>query len=130
MNGLLEEAFRNRIYPNLIIPVPLHRIKLRERGFNQTEHLGRHLSRAAGIKFAPRALWRVKNTAPQYTKDREERFLNLKDAFRADKKKVGRRSILLIDDVSTTGATMQAAAKALKKAFAARVAALVLAHGR
>ena len=108
----------------LIVPVPLHPRRLRQRGYNQSALLARA---ACGEGPALRALARVRPTAPQAGLDREQRRLNLRGAFRADPRVRG-CPVLLVDDVLTTGATAAACSEALLEAGATSVRALVLAR--
>lgn len=115
--------------PHVLIPVPLHKRRQRWRGFNHAEILAKELSLT--IPLRADILRRIRYTPPQakYRK-RERRIINLKQAFSINDKflqDVKGMSILLIDDVSTTGTTMNACAEALKQAGALRVTGLVLA---
>lgn len=116
---------------DLIVPIPLTNAKLKQRGFNQSLELAKLYSRDKTHKASHDVLTRVKETVSQTGLNRDERFQNLQDAFRiADKTRVQAKSVLLIDDVFTTGATINAAAKVLKQAGAARVFAMTVARGR
>ena len=114
---------------NLIIPVPLHRSRLRQRGFNQAVLLGRVLSHHLLIPMQFDTLARTRRTEPQVELSASERRQNVKGAFSVHKpdKIVGRR-ILLIDDVMTTGSTMDECANELKKAGATTVIAATIAR--
>lgn len=113
----------------LIIPVTLGKKRLRSRGFNQAELLAKEVARYFNLPMVPNALTRNKETKPQTElKSLEERFSNLKESFSAsDDKIISGKNILLIDDVSTSGATLNAAAAALKKSGAKKIIALVAA---
>lgn len=117
----------------LIVPVPLHRDRLRERGFNQVAMLARYASRVCGWPVATHLLERHRATAPQTRLDGASRYLNVRDAFtvarppsphtsfgyklfRARARQARLPTIILLDDVVTTGATLQAAADALRQA--------------
>ena len=113
---------------DLLIPIPLAVDRLRERGYNQALELARPLARAAGLALAPGALRRIRATEPQSGLDAKARRRNLSGAFAAADAKVRGCRIALIDDVMTTGATLNAAAKALKKAGASEVHAWALAR--
>ncbi len=113
---------------DLIVPLPLNKVKERERGFSQTRRLARELERIAGVRMADRLLRRTRNTRSQTGLGREERKLNVRDAFRAEPwTGLEGATVLLVDDVMTTGATMDSAARALKKAGVSRVVAVVAA---
>lgn len=111
---------------DVIIPVPLHRKRLRERGFNQAELLARVVSKYYE-KPVVSALERTKNTKAQFDLPRAERFKNITGAFKvADPKGVYNKRILLLDDIYTTGATIAECSKALRTAGARRVEILTL----
>lgn len=127
----LIEAF-NRHYADesidVILPIPVHRKRLIERGFNQVITLSQKLSNATGIPIERTSLIKRKHTKPQVGLPRSKRILNLKNAFMVSKpEKISGKRVLIIDDVSTTGATVSEAAKAVRKAGAAYIAVLVLA---
>ena len=115
--------------PELIIPVPLHRRRLRSRGFNQALVLARFLFPKAGRRIVANLLVRTRWTDPQTALSGRERRQNLVGAFTVSKPEriVGQR-ILLIDDVYTTGTTLNECARVLKKNGAAQVEALTLAR--
>ncbi|MDI9334082.1 MAG: phosphoribosyltransferase family protein [Cytophagales bacterium] len=117
---------------DIVMPLPLSAERLEERGFNQALALAKHLVKhSAKHKIAPTALIRTRNTAPQRLLDREARARNVANAFalqaNTDVALKGKR-VLLIDDVTTTGATLVAAAAPLYKAGAAHVSAVVIAR--
>lgn len=113
---------------DMVAPIPLHRGRLLSRGFNQSLELSRRASRALGIPLEPHALTRTRATRQQYRLNAEERRKNIKGAFAADKTLVKDKAVLLTDDVLTTGATLEEAARALLRAGAERVEVLVLAR--
>jgi ComF family protein len=116
---------------DLLVPIPLHRLRLFSRRFNQAAALARVVSRESGAPVETLALTRVKPTAPQVGLTRAQRAANLSGAFRVDKERaplISARNIVLIDDVLTTGATANAATRALLRAGAARVDLLVFAR--
>lgn len=99
-----------------VLAVPLHRDRLRQRGFNQSELLADELRRRLAL-FAPTGkLVRTRPTPPQVGNDRLHRFQNVRDAFEWHGPPLGGEAMLLIDDVATTGATLDACAKALREA--------------
>ena len=114
----------------LIVPVPLHGLKEREREFNQAERLARHLSLAANIPMNAKVLERVEATRTQTLLSREDRAANVKRAFAVRKgvELKGAR-VLLVDDVLTTGATTSACAKVLRRAGAGDVGVWTVARG-
>ena len=115
--------------PHLIIPVPLHRSRLRQRGFNQAVLLGKVLARHLSLPLIPDALTRTRATEPQIELSAAERRENVKGAFAVKKpERIAGKRILLLDDVMTTGSTMNECAKELKKAGAAAVVAVTTAR--
>jgi ComF family protein len=112
-----------------ITPVPLHARRLWTRRFNQAAALGREIARRAGKPFEPALLRRVKATRSQVGLSREQRVQNMQGAFRAaPAASVQGRRIALVDDVLTSGATANAAARALLRAGAAQVDLIVFAR--
>lgn len=115
--------------PDLIVPVPLHVRRLRSRGFNQALLLGELLARMWRLPMARRALKRVRWTEPQITLSADERRDNVKGAFAVpDRAAVAGKHVLLLDDVLTTGSTVQECARVLKQAGAAAVTVITIAR--
>jgi competence protein ComFC len=112
-----------------LVPVPLHPVRFRERGFNQAEQLCQNLSRATGLKLETRAVKRTRVTQTQTLLSRGERLINMRGAFEPDKVNLNGRRVALVDDVLTTGATTSDCARACKKAGAAAVGVWTLARG-
>uniref|UniRef100_A0A7C4LZP2 ComF family protein n=1 Tax=candidate division CPR3 bacterium TaxID=2268181 RepID=A0A7C4LZP2_UNCC3 len=118
---------------DFIIPVPLHEKRKRWRGFNQAELLAKKISDSLKIKTKYNVLVRKINTVPQMELDREERLKNLRDVFNVetnDYSSLRNKNILLVDDVTTTGATLEECAKLLKNNGAKNVWGIVLAKGK
>ena len=116
---------------NLLVPVPLHRLRLAQRRFNQAAALAQSIGKSSGAPVAAQALLRVKPTPPQVGLTRNMRARNMQGAFQVAPERqseVVGRQIVLVDDVMTSGATLNAAARALLRAGATRVDALVFAR--
>jgi ComF family protein len=130
LGALLRRAcLRRRLEVDVVVPVPLHARRLATRGYNQSALLGRHVARCVGAALVTRALVRAVDTAPQVELPREARRSNVAGAFRVVRAVlVEGRSVALVDDVSTTGATLNACQEALIAAGASRVTSVVLAR--
>jgi ComF family protein len=115
---------------DLIAPVPLHPLKMRQREFNQAERLARCLGRTLNLPVNARVVRRVQFTETQTRLSRPQRAANVGEAFapRAGKELHGER-VILVDDVMTTGATTSACARALRKAGAGEVCVWTVARG-
>ena len=113
--------------PDYVIPMPLHPAKLRERGFNQSQLLAAGTARELGLELLPHACRRMRNTPPQSTLPWKERKKNMRDAFCCDVDLTGKR-VALVDDVLTTGASLNALADAVQKRGAAEISAWVVAR--
>jgi ComF family protein len=114
---------------DFFIPVPLHRSRLRQRGFNQAVVLGNVLRRKHNMPLQRLAMQRIVATLPQVRLQGKERMENVRNAFKIrDAALVQNKSILLLDDVYTTGATMNECARALRDAGALRVDGFVVAR--
>ena len=125
--ALDDPRLRGRRF-DIVVPVPLHRARKRERGFNQAELLAQLLSARAGLKMRE-PLERIRYTTTQTVFDRAERMKNLRDAFRLRKNaNVRGLRVLLIDDVLTTGSTLSECARVLKRAGAISVHAATAAR--
>ncbi|QQP98938.1 ComF family protein [Lysobacter enzymogenes] len=112
----------------ILIPVPLHRSRLRQRGYDQALELARPLSRRLGLSVCASGLHRTRDTPPQSRLDAAQRRRNLAEAFVWIADTPPPAHAILIDDVMTTGATLHAAAQALRRAGAQRVDAWVCAR--
>lgn len=127
----LVETLRILDWPvTLVIPVPLHPSRLRWRGYNQSQLIAEHLADVLALPCIPGALHRQRDTRAQVGLNREERQANMQDAFRADSALIGETTALLIDDVLTTGSTLQACAQALLESGAQAVYGLTIAAAR
>jgi ComF family protein len=112
-----------------VVPVPLHRKRETERGYNQSAELARHFCRQTGLPLWENGLSRMRPTLVQAGLSRRERRNNVRGAFVVpDRERFAGAKILLVDDVFTTGATLDECAAVLKKAGASRVAVLTLAR--
>jgi ComF family protein len=112
---------------DFILPMPLHPAKLRERGFNQALEIARRVSKKTGAELLPLASRRIKDTRSQTGLPWKEREKNIRGAFTCEADLSGRR-IGIVDDVMTTGATVNELAKALRKGGACSVSAWVVAR--
>ena len=114
---------------DVIIPVPLHPKRLRWRGFNQALLLARQMSKAYGIAADPFTLQRIKETPPQTQLNEEERRRNVRGAFAlAAGRPLDGKKVLLVDDVYTSGATVNECSRALKRSGVAQVFVVTLAR--
>lgn len=113
---------------DVITAIPLSRQRIAERGYNQSYLLARPVAFTHGIPFIPRAVKRHRNTASQVGLNAAERKKNVDGAFSANPKFVNGKTVLLVDDVATTGATLSACTQALLSAGAENVYALTLAR--
>lgn len=127
--GFFARALASARLPeiDLIVPMPLHPRRLAGRGFNQALEIARALARRIGRPIEPRGALRVKDTPPQTELPYEERAKNVRGAFLCELDLSGAR-VAVVDDVMSTGATLNELARALKRAGAARVENLVIAR--
>jgi len=132
LGGLMARAGRELLEPGaVLVPVPLHRLRLLSRRFNQSAVLAREVARLSGAGIALGALRRERATDRQVGLTRAERRRNVAGAFRVPPEQrpvLAGRPVVLVDDVLTSGATAEAATKALLRAGAARVDLLVFAR--
>lgn len=113
---------------DILIPTPLHKHRLKERGFNQSHLLAKHLSTHTHTPLLLDAVFRIRDTPKQSLLNEKTRQQNLNGAFHVYPHKIAGLSITLVDDVLTSGATLHALASTLKKAGARHVNAWVLAR--
>lgn len=127
--GFFTDAMRPFRPPGeaLIVPMPLHRRRLRERGFNQAVEIARPLARAWSLPLGLTAVTRTVHTPPQASLPWRARSVNIRGAFRCEAALDG-KTVIVIDDVMTTGATLDELARTLKLRGAARVENLVVAR--
>ncbi len=112
----------------LILPIPLGKARNKERGYNQTEETALRASKELGIPIDPTLLIRTRETVSQVSLPREARVENMRGAFRATIPLSPSRTYIVIDDVITTGATLQSAIDALRETGAEHIVAIALAH--
>jgi len=130
---LMRSAFVNNeavLASDLIVPVPLHRSRLRERGFNQADIVARLLGRISGLRVEYKCMERIKQTRRhRIGMDARERAKSVQGAFRVVRSDiVSGRSVLICDDVMTSGSTIAEAASSLIKSGATRVSAFTIAR--
>lgn len=115
--------------PDALVPVPIHTSRRRQRGYNQAEVLAREIGKRTGIPVVSNLLRRVKNTLPQKMLDDAGRQNNLKRAFKIERNDVKLERVILIDDIYTTGSTMDACADKLREAGVKKVYFITVAIG-
>ena len=130
LGELLVDCWEAEPLPaEVIVPVPLHPQRERERGYNQSALLARELSRGAALPLVEGTLLRVQPTTPQVELNASERAENVRGAFCCSGEELRGQAVLLVDDVLTTGATLRACAQALLESNSGPVWALTLARG-
>jgi ComF family protein len=113
----------------ILIPIPLEKKRLKWRGFNQAEEIGKNLAKALKIPILKNVLFKTRKTLPQIELSEKEREENVRGCFLIKNKSlIENKKILLLDDIYTTGATMEEAARVLKKAGAKEIIGIVLAR--
>ena len=113
---------------DLLLPVPLSKNRLKERGYNQVGLVARPLAYRLGLKYEPDALWKERETRSQVGLTVSQRRQNVHNAYRANPQIVERKSILIMDDVATTGSTISACTEALLSAAAQEIYVLTIAR--
>jgi ComF family protein len=127
---LAERVLLEGLAASHVVPVPLHPQRRRQRGFNQAELLARELRRRTGLQEPAGRLIRVRPTVPQVGKDRLHRWENVRGAFAWRGPPLEGRPLMVVDDVATTGATLEACASALKAGGAGPVIGVTVARVR
>ena len=131
LGRILAEAYRSyQLQANVLVPVPLHPSRYKERGYNQSELLVKELALTLGLPVDTKTLQRIRVTKSQMTLGISERHQNVKEAFACKDERFAGKQILLIDDVCTTGSTLDAGAAALKASGVTAVWGLTLARAR
>jgi ComF family protein len=131
LGGLMADHWAERAWPiDVVVPVPLHAKRLRERGYNQAGLLAREMARQAGLPLDERTLVRSRATTSQVELNAAQRKDNVRDAFSCVDERLAGKRVLLIDDVCTTGSTLEACAAALYEKGAQQVRALTLARAQ
>ena len=129
MIGKMIEIDRDLLHIDCLVPVPLHRTRLRERGYNQSDFVTQGIAAINGLPIHNRILERLRNTKSQTTLSQEERAINVKDVFRVSRPEMEQDLCVgIVDDVMTTGATLNSCGQALIAAGAARVVGLAIAR--
>lgn len=125
--GHIAQTLAGQALPDLMIPMPLHPTRLSERGYNQSLEIAKHLHKTLGVALDASSCIRTRLTPPQASLPLKARVKNMKDAFACTRRFDGLR-IALIDDVMTTGASLNALAKTIKAAGAEQVECWVVAR--
>lgn len=112
----------------ILIPIPLGKKRLKERGYNQVGLVARPLAYQTGLRYEPDALWKTRETRSQVGLNISQRHENVHNAYQADPRVVKQKSILIMDDVATTGSTISASTDALLSAGAREVYVLTIAR--
>lgn len=128
LGDALADRTAERPRPDLLVPMPLSPARLRERGFNQALEIARVVARRLALPLAPHACRRVRDTPPQAGLPWKERARNVRGAFVGEPSLVAGKRIAVVDDVATTGATLDELSGALGRCGAARVEAWMVAR--
>lgn len=137
-NGIFYSSEVIRIYgglikswnPDVFIPVPIHKSRYIKRGYNQSEIIATHISDYIGVPSRTDILYRIKKTAPQNNLNRVERGRNMQAAFAVNPSKLDKiKTVILIDDIFTTGSTLNGCASILKAAGVEKVYFICIAAG-
>lgn len=122
--------FIRSVKPDVLVPVPLHRVRYRKRGYNQAELFAKALGRRMGIRVEGKMVKRTKNTLPQKELDLPARQNNLKKAFKLCRNDVKLKTIIIVDDIYTTGSTMDALAELFRGVGVQRIYFLAISGGK
>lgn len=114
--ALLGEVLDPQSLPQCLVPVPLHRRRLRARGFNQAAEIARHLARRTGVPLAQSLCFRCRPSVAQSSLPARARRRNVRGAFAAGNVPAGLHHVAIVDDVVTTGATVLEVARTLRRA--------------
>lgn len=124
---IAESGFFDDI--DAIVPLPLSKRKMRQRGYNQCDYIAKGLSRATGIPVIKNAVKRLKSNETQTHKSRDERWQNVEGIFAlSDATMIEGKHILLIDDILTTGATLASCAKSIQEGCQCKISIFTLAY--
>lgn len=127
--GQMADFVRSLNWPiDILMPVPLGKNRLKERGYNQVGLVARPLAYWLGLRYEPDALWKIRETRSQVGLTVSQRRENVYDAYQADQKVVMGKTILIMDDVATTGSTISACTAALLSAGAQDIYVLTIAR--
>lgn len=114
---------------DVIVPVPLHEKKLKQRGYNQSEEFARGIAKELNLELNPTLLKRKEDNSTQTKKNKYERWENVNDIFEVDQNQIGDyKHLVLVDDVVTTGATIEACIQALQKCGDIKISVLTMAY--
>lgn len=128
---LLFEYWKNTRYADknfVIIPMPSHEQRIKQRKYNHMELIALEFSKLCGYPVESELILKIKDTRPQYSLTQKERAENLKDAFKVDKDKYAGENLLLLDDICATGTTMREMIKALNKKGIVKLCGLALSN--
>ena len=125
-----KAGWLSMVQPDALVPVPIHAARKRKRGYNQAELVARHLSSLCGVPVNNSLIYRPKQTAPLKDLSHSERQNNLKRAFKIRQNDVKLSTIVIIDDIYTTGSTVDAMSRTFREAGVGQIYFMALAIGR
>ena len=126
---IFRDKLETIVIQKTLIPIPLHKKRFLERGFNQSQLLAAELSHCFQCRIESNLIKRVRYTSQQAKLTRAERLVNIKEAFAVKSFSLDLQEVILVDDVITTGSTLSGAAKVLKQAGVKKVIAVAVCHG-